>query len=83
MAEGGSTMMGMGGMMWLGLLWIVLPAAVIGLLVAGAIWLVRRRQAAAESTPENARQTLDRRYASGELERDAYLQMRSDLGASG
>lgn len=79
MADGGSGMMGMGGMMGLGLLWIVLAAAVIGLLVAGAIWLVQRREPAAASIPENARQTLDRRYASGEVARDTYLQMRSDL----
>lgn len=86
MADGGSGMMSMGGMMGmggLGQVWILIAGAVIGLLVAGAIWLVQRRQAAAASTPEDARQTLDRRYATGELARDAYLQMRSDLDASG
>jgi len=63
MADGGSGMIGMsgmtgmGGMMWLGLLWIVVAAAVIGLLVAGAIWLVQRRQAASAPTPEDGRQT--------------------------
>jgi uncharacterized membrane protein len=85
MTDGGTGMMGMGGMggmFLLGLLWLVIALALVALLVAGVVWIVRRRQPDGAPTPESARQTLDHRYASGELDRTIYLQMRADLEAS-
>ncbi|MBA2633386.1 MAG: hypothetical protein H0U86_10375 [Chloroflexi bacterium] len=73
---------GMGGMLAFGLLWLVIMAALAALLTFGGIWLWRRGQPAASGTAAaSARETLDRRYAAGELDRDAYLRTRSDLEA--
>jgi len=75
---------GMGGMLAGGLLWVLIIVIVIALLVVGGIWLLRRREPAGTSMPaQTARQTLDHRYAAGELDRETYLQMRSDLEVSG
>ncbi len=75
---------GMGGMLAGGLLWVLMIAIFIALLVVGGIWLLRRREPAGTSTQaQTARQTLDRRYAAGEMDRETYLLMRSDLEVSG
>ena len=71
----------MGGLM---LLWVLLLLALIALAMAGVVWLVRtmRRSNGGSSgaTQQSAaRAELDRRYASGELPREDYLQRRSDL----
>jgi putative membrane protein len=73
---------GMGSMMAFGLLWLLIIAAFAALLIVGAIWLWRRGQPAATPAVQTPREMLDRRYAAGEVDRDTYLQMRSDLGAS-
>ena len=75
---------GMGSMMAFGLLWLLIIAALAALLIFGGIWLWRRTQpGGTPAAPSSARQTLDRRYAAGELDRETYLQMRSDLEVSG
>jgi putative membrane protein len=74
--------MDMGGMMAFGLLWLVMSAALAALVIFGAIWLWRRSQPSVPTAP-SPRETLDRRYAAGELDRETYLRMRSDLDASG
>jgi uncharacterized membrane protein len=44
------------------------------------MWLQRRHEPFGIATPtDSGRQILDRRYATGELDRETYLQMRSDL----
>jgi putative membrane protein len=72
----------MGSMLAFGLLWLLIIAAFAALLIVGAIWLWRRGQPAPTPAAPSPRETLDRRYAAGEVERETYLQMRSDLGAS-
>lgn len=74
---------GMGGMMIFGVLWLVIIAAFAALVIFGAIWFWRRSQPPVSPGTPSARATLDRRYAAGELDRETYLQMRSDLEASG
>ena len=82
---GAGGMMGMGGMGVMGVTWVLTIAALIALAVVGVIWLLqRRREPPAIALPaQSARQTLDRRYATGELDRETYLQMRSDLEVAG
>lgn len=75
----GGMMDGMDGGMMSGWMWLV-PVLVLGAIAAavGALGyvLARRRSGGTEETP---RDILDRRYASGELTRDEYLQLRDDL----
>jgi uncharacterized membrane protein len=67
-------MMPMGSAMLLvALAWVALLVAV-GLAIGWLVFRRRPRQAGSE-----ARDALDGRYARGELDRDTYLQMRSDL----
>jgi len=83
-ASGMMPMGGMGGMLVVGLLWLIVLAALATLLLVGAIWLWRRRQPAATSAPTpSAQEILDRRYAAGEPDRETYVQIRSDIQASG
>lgn len=67
---------GWGWMMLMPLLWIVL----LGVIVWAVVRLVQRP---AERPPEQARETpqqiLDRRYASGEMDADAYTRARARL----
>ncbi len=69
-------MMSMGGgmgMSFIGLLW---PAQLIA--IGGVLgWLIVRGRH--PRTGAGARETLDSRYARGEIERDDYLRMRGDL----
>jgi putative membrane protein len=79
---GMGSMDGMGGMLAFTLLWLLILAAVAALLIAGGIWLWRRGQPGTGVEVPSARQALDRRYAAGELDRQTYLQIRSDLETS-
>jgi len=81
-AGGMMGMGGMGGMLGFGLLWLLVIAALAALLIFGGIWLWRRRQPSIGTAAPSARETLDRRYATGELDREMYLQIRSDLEPS-
>jgi uncharacterized membrane protein len=84
-AAGGMMSMGsMGemGMLAFTLLWLLIIAAVAALLIFGGAWLWRRRQPGTDAAVPSAREALNRRYAAGELERDTYLQIRSDLETS-
>ena len=79
---GGNMMDGMmGGVM---VLWVLFLLALIGLAVAAVVWLVRSMRrpppgADGSRSDSGARAELDRRYASGELSREDYLQRRDDL----
>lgn len=78
-----SGMMSMHGLMGSGMWFFgLLSIALVGALGLAIGWLLfGRRRGIVDA---DARQMLDRRYARGELDRDAYLRMRSDLadGAS-
>jgi uncharacterized membrane protein len=62
------------------------PILVVGIVIAITAWYVqhkwRRRVRAMAATRERGTAVLDvlaRRYASGEIDRDEYLQKRSDI----
>lgn len=75
---------GMGGMMvFLMVFWLVFGLVLLALAIAALVWLIRalRRQsetdwARSSLSPEDE---LNRRYASGELSREQYLQSKADL----
>jgi putative membrane protein len=78
-----SGMMGMGpGFMWF---WAAFSVVVLGLIVAGVIWLARTLTATIGpgrrpgDQSGGARGELDARYARGELTREEYLQRRADI----
>jgi putative membrane protein len=56
---------------------VALVGALVGLAIAAAAWLWRRREPA--GAPVTARAALDLRYARGEIDREQYLLMRRDL----
>lgn len=58
------------------LLMVLVVLALLVLAITVTAWLVRQGTGASISSP---REELDRRYASGELDRDDYLQRRRDL----
>jgi putative membrane protein len=72
---------GWGPMMLMSLLWIVL----IGLVVWAAIRLGQRPSDETRAQPprETPQEILDRRYASGEIDTDAYVQARDALAGGG
>ena len=66
------------------LIWTVLGIALLVLIVLAIVWLVLRlrhddREGARPAS--SALGELERRYARGEIDREAYLQIRSDLDA--
>jgi putative membrane protein len=66
------------------LVWTLLGIALLVLIVLAIVWLVLRlrhddREDARPSS--SALSELERRYARGEIDRDAFLQIRSDLDA--
>ena len=77
----GNGWMGGGGIVFMGLFWILL----IGLGIWLVTWLTRRDKPSLQH--ESSRQVLDRRFAAGEIDATAYAQARrlieshsSDLG---
>lgn len=80
---------GMGGLAWLWMLFgVVFVLALLVLVVVAVVWLARdfggsgRVQAgpsANRAAPGSARETLDLRYARGEISREDYQQARRDL----
>ena len=72
----------MAGGFWL---WLLLSLLVIIAVVALVVALVRATTKASSPPPsppreDRPREILDARYARGELDREAYLQARRDLG---
>lgn len=65
------------------LLWVVGALAVLALMVAGAVWLVRSMTAKAGGNQQvqvdAAQEELRRRYVAGEVEREEFLQRKVDL----
>lgn len=74
----------MGGFMWAGMLIsAILGIALIILVVAGIVWVVRQlgRDGDRRRPGRSALTELELRYARGEIDRDAYLAIRQDLEA--
>lgn len=61
---------------------MIIAILVLGALIAGIVWLVRNVTDASRSGP-NSIETLEMRYARGEIDRDEYLQRRRDLDGPG
>jgi putative membrane protein len=78
-------MMGFG--MGFGILGLLLMALFWGALIAGGIWLVRtvfvinpsNQSGIMADKPSSPREMLDQRYARGEISREEYEQIKSDL----
>jgi putative membrane protein len=64
-----------GGGLLMGLFWILLILAVVGLAVA----LLRGRDRDTAPPPATPKETLQARYARGEIDRDEYLEKLRDL----
>lgn len=75
------------------LLWFFISIAVLVLIVLAVVWLARNvgsggggsagagyRTGGGHTPTGGAREALDLRYARGEIDREAYLQARRDLG---
>jgi putative membrane protein len=73
--DGDHTMSG-----WMGswmLLWAVLALALIVLAVVATVWLVKHLSSSGSGSDD--RRVLERRYASGDIDREEFLQRRDDL----
>ncbi len=78
---------GMGAMMaFLIVFWVAFGLVLLALAVAALVWLVQALRQQSQNDPARARlspdEELNRRYASGELSRDQYLQSRADMARS-
>lgn len=80
-------MMGGGGMMGWGIIFMAIPALVLILVLVAALGALNRPTGCACYPPPVPAQTpiqvLDERYARGEISREQYMQMRADLEARG
>lgn len=82
-------MMG-GGMLWFGIVMMIFGLLVFAGIILLAIWAIARftgsdrlRPSNASSSPDDPLTILQRRYARGEIGRDDYERIRSDLKGSG
>jgi uncharacterized membrane protein len=70
-------------MMLLAIFWVLFGLVLFALAVTALLWMVRalKRQNSSPPAASGPRvlDELDRRYASGELSRDEYLQYKSDM----
>lgn len=65
--------------MMLGPVMMIVAILLLGALIAGIVWLVRTVTDGSRSGRSNAIETLEIRYARDEVDRDEYLQRRTDL----
>lgn len=77
-------MMGWGGGNWLGPFGMFFWFLILALLIAAAVWFVRRSDRSVAELPPSGRHSsaldlLEERYARGEIDRDEYLQKKRDL----
>ena len=73
---GGGMMLGMGAVM---VLWALLGLALLVLAVVATLWLAKRMSPGPSGSSEGPEEVLRRRYAAGELDRDEFLRMQSEL----
>jgi putative membrane protein len=71
--------MGPWGWIFMGLLWVVVIGAIVW---AAAALLPGNRRGGHSGARESAREILDRRFASGEIDADQYRKAREELSAS-
>ncbi len=62
---------------------LIITLVVLAALAAGIVWVVRTLRDDRSSGPSRALETLELRYARGEIDRDEYLQRRDDLERRG
>ncbi len=77
-------MMGWGGWGYYGPLNMIIWLLILGIVIAGIVWLVRAMTRHAEPSYLPARRSpglevLEERYARGEINRDEYLQKKHDI----
>lgn len=71
---------GMGAMMGaLFIFWALFGLMLLALAVAALVWLIRALRRPSHRPQRTATEELDRRYATGELTREQYLQTKADL----
>ncbi len=82
-------MMG-GGMMWFGIVMMLFGLLVFAGIILLAVWAIARlagserlRSSTTSGSPEDPLTILQRRYARGEITREEYERIRSDLKGSG
>ncbi|MEX2290560.1 MAG: SHOCT domain-containing protein [Mycobacteriales bacterium] len=66
---------------WMGnwmVLWAVLALALVVLAVVATVWLVKHLSSSSGGGSDD-RRILERRYASGDIDREEFLQRRNDL----
>ncbi len=75
-----------GGMMWFGLVMMVFGLLVFVGIILLAVWAISRlagsdrlRASSAPSSPDDPLAILQRRYAKGEITKEEYERIRSDL----
>jgi putative membrane protein len=76
-----SMMMGWGG--WMAPFGMIIWLLILGLIVAGIVWLFRtltRQSSENVGRRSSALDVLEDRYARGEINRDEYLEKRHDIG---
>jgi putative membrane protein len=76
MMDGGMMTGVMGGVM---LFWGLLGLALLVLAVVATIWLAKRISPSASRSTEGPEDVLRRRYAAGEIDRDEFLRVQSEL----
>lgn len=69
-------MLGMGAVM---VLWALLGLALLALAVVATIWLAKRLSPGPSGSREGPEEVLRRRYAAGEMDRDEFLRVQSEL----
>ncbi len=62
---------------------LIITILVVGALIAGVVWLVRTFTDDRRPGTSNPIETLELRYARGEIDRDEYHQRRGDLERRG
>ena len=78
----GGGMMGGAGFGIATLVWMLVGIALLVLIILAIVWLavrLRRDDRDGVRAPSSAVDELERRYARGEIDREAYLQIRGDL----
>ena len=69
----------MGGMMWMGVLWLVFGVLLLVLLVVGIVWLVRHLSNGGSAWEDRGVEVLRERFARGEIDEQEYRSRKQEL----